>query len=80
MRSVFFANGPKFRTQYLHPPFDNLDLFNLICLVLDMKPTANNGTIGNVANLLVDSVPESSGHNMGINGLIFRYLLLNNLV
>ncbi|XP_037044924.1 ectonucleotide pyrophosphatase/phosphodiesterase family member 5-like isoform X2 [Bradysia coprophila] len=64
MRAIFFANGPKFRKQYLHPPFDNLDLFNLICLILDMKPTRNNGTVENVRDLLVDSVPESSGHNM----------------
>lgn len=81
MRAIFFANGPKFRKQFLHPPFDNLDLFNLICLVLDMKPTPNNGTIENVRNLLIDSKPESSGRKIGINDLILRYgMILKNLV
>lgn len=80
MRSIFFADGPKFRKQYLHQPFDNLDLFHLICLILDMKPTPINGTVENVRGLLIDSAQESNGHNLGINGFIFSYLLLNNLV
>lgn len=81
MRAIFFANGPKFRKKFLHPPFDNLDLFNLICLVLDMKPTPNNGTIENVRNLLIDPAPKSSGgHKWGIHDLILRYMLLRNLV
>lgn len=80
MRAIFFANGPKFRKQFLHPPFDNLDLFNLICLVLDMKPTPNNGSVANIRNMLVDPQPESSGHSMGINDLIYRYMLIHNLV
>lgn len=81
MRAMFFANGPKFRKQFSHPPFDNLDLFNLICLVLDMKPTPNNGTMENISSLLVDPQPTSSGHSLGIiNDLITRYMLLHNFV
>lgn len=80
MRAIFFANGPKFRKQFLHQPFDNLDLFNLVCLVLDIEPTPNNGTTDNIRNLLIDMKPESSGNKMGIKEIILRYLLLRKLV
>lgn len=80
MRAIFFANGPKFRKQFLHPPFDNYDLFNLICLILDIEPTPNNGTIANIRNLLIDIKPESSGNKMGIKDIIYRYILLKSLV
>lgn len=80
MRAIFFANGPKFRKQFLHPPFDNLDLFNLICLVLDIEPTPNNGTMANIRNLLIDSQSESNGNKLGIDDLIYRLMILKNFV
>lgn len=80
MRAIFFANGPKFRKQFLHPPFDNLDLFNLICLILDIEPTSNNGTMDNIRNLLISLKPVSNGNKMGKKDCVLRYLLLKNLV
>ena len=43
MHSIFYAVGPSFREGYLSPSFNNVDLYNIICKVLGIEPSPNDG-------------------------------------
>lgn len=43
MGALFIANGPSFRSRVELPNADNVDIYNLLCAVLGIKPAANDG-------------------------------------
>lgn len=70
MHAMFFANGPAFKEHTKLPPFSSVDLYNLFCAILGIDTVPNNGTIANVAQMLVNSSgkiiqPASIGWSSG---------------
>ncbi|XP_064644601.1 glycerophosphocholine cholinephosphodiesterase ENPP6-like [Lineus longissimus] len=53
MRASFFAIGPHFKKGYLAPSFPNVDVYQILCKILDLDPSPNNGTWSHVAGMLV---------------------------
>ncbi len=43
MQGLFVAAGPAFRRNVLVPPFENVNVYNAMCLVLGITPAANDG-------------------------------------
>ena len=44
MRAIFLATGPYFGNQHaLYEPIPNVDVYNIICDTLNLKPTRNDG-------------------------------------
>jgi predicted AlkP superfamily pyrophosphatase or phosphodiesterase len=43
MHGVLIAHGPAFRPGAVHPPAENIHLYNLMCAVLKLKPAKNDG-------------------------------------
>lgn len=60
MRTVMYAFGPAFRSNYVSKPLSQVDHYNLFCHVLDIKPKSNNGTWSHVEKLLKDSESDES--------------------
>lgn len=52
MRAVFIAHGSAFKKGYLAEPFKNVEVYNLMCKVLNLKPAKNDGNLENIKNLL----------------------------
>ncbi|MER3630882.1 MAG: alkaline phosphatase family protein [Blastocatellia bacterium] len=52
MRAIFIAAGPGFRKGYLAEPFKNIEIYNLMCKILRLRPAANDGNLKHVRNLL----------------------------
>ncbi|XP_067840634.1 ectonucleotide pyrophosphatase/phosphodiesterase family member 3-like [Heptranchias perlo] len=52
MRAIFIANGPGFRFKTEVDPFDNIELYNLMCDLLQITPAPNNGSHGTLNHLL----------------------------
>ncbi|XP_062856450.1 venom phosphodiesterase 1 [Trichomycterus rosablanca] len=52
MQAMFLSYGPKFQAQTEVEPFSNIELYNLMCDVLDISPAPNNGTHGSLNHLL----------------------------
>ncbi|CAD5112474.1 DgyrCDS1695 [Dimorphilus gyrociliatus] len=44
MKSIFLGYGPGFKQGYVGEEFSNIEIYNLICNLLDIKPNNNNGT------------------------------------
>lgn len=56
MRPVFLARGPSFRANHqLNSTVNLVDIYPLMCHLLDLKPGPNNGSFENVKDLLVES-------------------------
>uniref|UniRef100_A0A8C9WTG5 Ectonucleotide pyrophosphatase/phosphodiesterase 1 n=1 Tax=Sander lucioperca TaxID=283035 RepID=A0A8C9WTG5_SANLU len=52
MQAIFIGYGPAFKENTVVPPFENIELYNLMCDLLSIRPAPNNGTHGSLNHLL----------------------------
>ncbi|XP_075453445.1 ectonucleotide pyrophosphatase/phosphodiesterase family member 3 isoform X2 [Ascaphus truei] len=52
MEAIFLGHGPGFKRGLEVEPFDNIEIYNLICDLLQIKPAPNNGTHGSLNHIL----------------------------
>ncbi|XP_007945582.1 ectonucleotide pyrophosphatase/phosphodiesterase family member 3 [Orycteropus afer afer] len=52
MEAIFLAHGPSFKEKLEVEPFDNIEVYNLMCDLLHIQPAPNNGTHGSLNHLL----------------------------
>nr|XP_020478264.1 venom phosphodiesterase 1-like [Monopterus albus]XP_020478265.1 venom phosphodiesterase 1-like [Monopterus albus] len=52
MHAMFLSYGPKFQDRREIEPFANIELYNLMCDVLQISPSDNNGTHGSMNHVL----------------------------
>jgi predicted AlkP superfamily pyrophosphatase or phosphodiesterase len=52
MHAIFYAAGPAFRKGYSFDRLNNTDIYDLICRILKIKPSKNDGNPENINNLL----------------------------
>ncbi|XP_061099959.1 ectonucleotide pyrophosphatase/phosphodiesterase family member 5 [Conger conger] len=57
MHPVFVARGPAFRQGYNKTWARSVDLYPLMCHILDLPPAPNNGSLANVRDLLREATP-----------------------
>jgi len=50
--SIFYAAGPAFKKGYRLKELDNVDVYNLICKILDIKPAENDGNPAHIKGML----------------------------
>ncbi|XP_068244378.1 ectonucleotide pyrophosphatase/phosphodiesterase family member 3-like [Palaemon carinicauda] len=58
MNSLFIAYGPDFKQDTKIKPFQNTELYNLMCEMIGIEPAENNGTRGSLYHLLANP-PET---------------------
>lgn len=54
MHAIFYAAGPAFKSGFIHPTFENINLYPLICEILGLEPAPVDGDIRNVREMLKD--------------------------
>lgn len=59
MKPIFLATGPNFRQDYHASTLRHIDIYPLVCELLGIQASANNGTLDNTKDFLQSSV--SSG-------------------
>nr|XP_046228591.1 ectonucleotide pyrophosphatase/phosphodiesterase family member 1 [Scatophagus argus] len=52
MQAIFIGYGPGFKGKTIVPPFENVEVYNLMCDLLSIRPAPNNGTHGSLNHLL----------------------------
>ncbi|XP_008261748.2 ectonucleotide pyrophosphatase/phosphodiesterase family member 3 isoform X1 [Oryctolagus cuniculus] len=52
MEAIFLAHGPNFKEKTEVEPFENIEVYNLLCDLLRIQPAPNNGTHGSLNHLL----------------------------
>jgi predicted AlkP superfamily pyrophosphatase or phosphodiesterase len=52
MRATFIAHGEAFKKKLLFPPFENIQVYNLMCAILGLKPAPNDGDFSVVRGML----------------------------
>jgi predicted AlkP superfamily pyrophosphatase or phosphodiesterase len=52
MQATFIARGPAFKRGYVAEPFENIEVYNLMCEILGLKPAKNDGDLKKVRALL----------------------------
>jgi alkaline phosphatase D len=52
MFSIFYAAGPAFKKNYKFKELNNIDVYNLICRILDISPAKNDGDPAHIKGML----------------------------
>lgn len=52
MNGVFYAFGPDFKVGYEAPQLQNIDLYELLCRLLEIAPASNNGSLERIESVL----------------------------
>ncbi len=52
MHGIFYAQGPAFKTNYVHPTFQNVDIYSLISHILNLESAPNDGDFNRVRGML----------------------------
>lgn len=52
MQAIFIARGPAFKKGYVAQPFENVEVYNIMCKILGLTPAPNDGNIEHVTALL----------------------------
>ncbi len=52
MHAIFYAYGPAFKEDYKRQSINNIDIYSLICEILNLEPAKNDGELANVIPLL----------------------------
>ncbi|XP_039981512.1 ectonucleotide pyrophosphatase/phosphodiesterase family member 1 [Xiphias gladius] len=52
MQAIFIGYGPGFKNNVVVPSFENIEVYNLMCDLLGIRPAPNNGTHGSLNHLL----------------------------
>ena len=52
MRAIFIADGPAFKSGFTAEPFENIDVYELMCKILGLKPAQNDGDLRRVKAML----------------------------
>lgn len=52
MRALFIGHGSAFKKGYVAEQFQNTEVYNLMCKILDLKPAKNDGNFSNVRSML----------------------------
>lgn len=62
-QALFIARGPAFLQSTVVSPFHNIELYNLMCHIGGVEPSANNGTLGSLYHILAEPplYPELPG-------------------
>ncbi|KRZ29737.1 Ectonucleotide pyrophosphatase/phosphodiesterase family member 5, partial [Trichinella pseudospiralis] len=54
MHPYFIAYGPAFKKNFQIDTFQSIDIYELICYILNIEPAPNNGSFNRVKQLLID--------------------------
>ena len=52
MFSIFYAAGPAFKKNYTFKELNNIDIYNLVCRILDLHPAKNDGDPAHIKGIL----------------------------
>lgn len=52
MFSIFYAAGPSFKKNYKFKELNNIDIYNLVCRILDIIPAVNDGDPEHIKGML----------------------------
>ena len=76
MHPFFIARGPAFKQGYKSGPIDMVDIYPLICHLLNIEPLPNNGSLDRIAHLLkVSPSPSSDKHDWLNTGEIIAVVI-----
>ena len=54
MHPIFIARGPAFKKNYVAEPFETVNIYSLLCHLLQIDAHQNNGSLDAVKHILSD--------------------------
>ena len=76
IRTIFLAHGPSFMSKKVLPKFRNVNVYSLICNLIEIQPLPNNGTIEPFKEALVKFATSSASiSNMYLSIFLFLFLI-----
>ncbi|EDO48960.1 predicted protein [Nematostella vectensis] len=73
MGAFFVARGPYFKRNYISKPLNNVDIYPLVCDILQIKAAPNNGSLHRIKSLL--HLNEDSGTTSNYTVLVLLVIV-----
>lgn len=54
MHPIFIAHGHAFKKTFVAAPFDTVDIYALLCHLIDIEPQPNDGSFNAIRHILAD--------------------------
>ncbi|CAC5386744.1 ENPP5 [Mytilus coruscus] len=64
MKPIFIARGPNITENHVAPTIRNIDIYPMICKLLGIEPSPNNGSLQATSNFLVNN------KHVGVGGIV----------
>lgn len=69
MHPIFIGTGPRFKKNFIIEPFRNVDIYPLMCYILNVEPSPNNGSLQIVKMMIIEK-------SLDRNYILFLFLNL----
>jgi hypothetical protein len=74
MFPIFIGHGPAFKKDFKIEPFNNVDIYPLMCFILGIQPAINNGSLEKVIDMLELKDYDTRANICNINSLLYSSL------
>ncbi|XP_067128620.1 ectonucleotide pyrophosphatase/phosphodiesterase family member 5-like isoform X1 [Centruroides vittatus] len=74
LRAIFYAVGPYFKQNYVINNLDSVNIYSIICHILDIKPSAHNGSWKDVSHILTS--PKKIEYASGVASIKFSVIII----
>jgi hypothetical protein len=80
MRAVFMARGPNIKKNVALQPFENVNVYSLLCKLLNIEGRANNGSFEILKPVFIPySYDQTSNSNLVVSSKIIYLIIIFNL-
>jgi hypothetical protein len=76
MRTIFMARGPSFAVNRIIDPVNNVDVYPLLCELIQVQCHPHNGTLDHFAKAMNDSASNNSAQSCGIKNTLEKSVAL----
>ena len=70
MKPIFYAAGPNIRNNFTANTFRSVDIYPMMCGLLGIQPSPNNGSLARVQNFIVPRIKSSGRTDHSFNAEI----------
>ena len=76
MHPFFISHGSFFKKNFTAKPFNIVDIYPLICHILDIEPYPNNGSFANIEHILNGNKEKLAEINFHTTMITRMYIIL----
>ncbi|XP_071965564.1 ectonucleotide pyrophosphatase/phosphodiesterase family member 7-like [Antedon mediterranea] len=79
MQPIFYAMGPRFKKNHISAPFEGVDIYPMMCEILNLDPAPNNGSRDRWGDVMETGNNSATRLNINVRNVFITALVLISL-